>query len=151
MARPCAPTTASIPVFGPHSRVPPRLTARPSLIHYCAPFMSLLCTIHASLVHHSCLSCALFMSFTGQGRSMKRDRAAVRTPPRPASRLRTARSRALHHGRRSIHPSCPSIFRFSVSPLSCTVTLAGPPHHRAHVIGSPTPTAATSANKAETP
>ena len=52
---------------------------------------------------------------------MKRDRAAVRTPPRPASRQRTARPRALHHGRRSIHP--PPVhasfkFLFSLSPMN---------------------------------
>ena len=79
-------------LFGPHSRVPPRLTARPPLRHYCVPCTPFWCTTHVPLAHRYIIYYAGRVDEAGsRGRAHtttagipSTDRAVTRTPPRPA-------------------------------------------------------------------
>ena len=70
------------------------------------------------------------MPLPREGGSMKRDRAVVRIPPRPASRQGPrGRAHTTTAGGPFIPALAPSILFFLLPPY--TETLAGPPHHRA--------------------
>ena len=79
-------------LFGPHSRVPPRLTARPPLRHYCVPCTPFWCTTHVPLAHRYIIYYAGRVDEAGsRGRAHtttagipSTDRAAARTPRLPA-------------------------------------------------------------------